>query len=140
MPYLTPAEIKTHLYDQVIHTIDDTTELLHLKSAISAAMGEAYSYLSNYDRVLIFDSIGDLRNPILLLYVKDIAVWHFINLANPNVDMELRERRYKYATAWLKDVQATRATPDLPVPLPSDENPQNGSFKWGSSKRRITNY
>ena len=50
-----------------------------------------------YDTEAIFAATGNNRNPILLLYIKDIAVWHFINLANPNVEMQLRQDRYEKA-------------------------------------------
>jgi phage gp36-like protein len=109
-------------------------------SSIDAAISEAKGYLSNYDIAAIFAAVGAARNAILLLYIKDIAVWHFIQLANPNIDLELREKRYNRAIEWLEDVQAGKVVPPLPTIAPTETNPQPGKLKFGSNPRRTTQY
>jgi len=133
MAFLTPAELNTHLYGEVVDEITrDQVEIA--QSAVDAAIEEAMGYLSGYDRPAILAQTGANRNPVLLLYMKDIAVWHFINLANPAVEMELRLQRYEKAIAWLKSVQAGKAVPILPVPG-SPEGDDN-FIKFGSNPRR----
>lgn len=107
MSFLTTPEINTHLYGETVTAIDRSNDAL-LQSAIDAAIAEAKGYLSAYDIPAIFGTSGDERNPILLLYCKDIAVWHFIQLARPNVDFELRADRYEKAIKWLDKIQAGR--------------------------------
>ncbi len=133
MAYLTPAELNTHLYDEVATEIsrNDQTKL---QFAINAAIQEAYGFLSKYDRTLIFESVDDNRNPILLLYIKDIAVWHYIQLANVTIDLALRERRYEMAIDALVKIQKGTMTPDLPVPLPDDDIPQSGDVRYGGNR------
>ena len=63
----------------------------------------------------IFGTEGDERNALLLIFVKDIAVWHFINLCNAGTDLQLRQDRYERAVAWLKSVQRSEIKPNLPV-------------------------
>jgi hypothetical protein len=87
MAYLTTAEVSSHLYNEVVAEIErnETTKPL-LQQAIDAAIAEVKSYLSAYDIAAIFEAIDGNRNAILLLYTKDVAVWHFIQLANPAVE------------------------------------------------------
>lgn len=136
MAFLTVEELYTHLHEEVIDEItgnDDTKA----ESAIKAALEEALGYLSAYDTATIFAATGDARNPILLLYTKDIAVWHFINLANPNVEMQLRLDRYEKAVKWLEKVQAGKTNPSLPLPAaPEDGSPLENFMKWGSNPKR----
>ena len=144
MAYLTPAEINTHLYDEVVTEIsrDDLTKL---QTAINAAIAEAKGYLKAFDADAIFSVIGDDRNPILLLYVKDIAVWHFIVISNPAVEWQARKDRYDMAIKWLEKVQSGKTNPDLPLPPdPVDDagNVQSAEnfVKWGGNKKRNSHF
>lgn len=134
MAYLTVPELYTHLHDEVVENISrcDHTVPLH---CIQAAISEAKGYLGKYDTDAIFGAEGSQRNELLLLFVKDIAVWHFVNLGNLCTDMELREKRYDRAVAWLKGVQRGDITPDLPL----KDDSQDGfvpTFAWGSNPKR----
>lgn len=139
MAYLTPAEIKSHLKDEIVADINEGDTTL-LQQAIDAAISEMRGYISFYDVAAILATTGTEREPILLMFTKDIAVWHFINLGNANIEMELRETRYKNAISWLKDVQKGIAVPNLPVPTSEDTTAQLGKIKYGSNPRRITSY
>ncbi len=140
MPFLTTAEINTHLYGEVVNEINRTDATL-LQTAIDAAIAEARGYLTMYDLVAIFAATGSSRNPILLLYIKDIAVWHFIQLSNPSVDMHLRMDRYEKAISWFGKVQSGKTNPDLPLPADPTDSAGNvvsaeNFMKWGGNKRR----
>lgn len=142
MAFLTAAEITTHLYGEVTTEIN-RNDVSKLDSAIKAAIAEALGYLSGYDVAAIFNAVGDERNPILLLYVKDIAVWHYIQLANPGVEMELRQTRYDNAIAWLQKVQSGKTNPALPYPQ-APVDPVSGTvenfIKWGSNPKRSNHF
>lgn len=107
-----------------------------LDSAISAAIEEASGYLTAYDQAAIFAAVGNARNPILLLYVKDIAVWHYIQLCNPAIDLELRQDRYDRALKWLEKVQSGKTNPNLPYPAVADDATANNYIKTGSNLKR----
>jgi len=138
MAFLEPGDILSHLYEGVIDEINrgDDSKLLE---AIKAAIAEARGYLTAYDLAAIFSTAGDDRNPILLLYIKDIAVWHYIQLTNPGVEMQLRLDRYEKAIKWFEKVQSGKTNPDLPYPT-EPVDPQSGSvenhIKWGGNKKR----
>ncbi|MBS0647380.1 MAG: DUF1320 family protein [Verrucomicrobia bacterium] len=137
--FLTPEEVNTHLYGEVVTEISraDTTIL---QSAISAAIEEAKGYLTAYDLTAIFSATGADRNSVLLLFCKDIAVWHFINLSNPAVEMQLRLERYEKAIKWLEKVQSGKTNPSLPFPEVTPPAQANNYLKWGGNYKRSTNF
>ena len=93
MAFITTEELATHLYREEIEVISRDDDTL-LTAAIDAAIAEAYGYLGAYDRDRIFAAENAGRNALLLVFIKDMAVWHFVNLCNAGSDLELREKRY----------------------------------------------
>lgn len=139
MAFLIPADIVSHLKSEIIDLVEDGNADL-LQQAVDAAISEMRGYISFFDVTTILATTGSDREPILLLYTKDIAVWHFINLANPNIDMALRQLRYEKAIQWFVRVQKGDVVPNLPLPVSTDPEAQIGKVKWGSNKKRITSY
>lgn len=135
--FVSANEIYTHLYEETIAAISGTDERL-LLAAISGAISEAKGYLHAYDKDAIFDQTGEDRDALLLIWIKDIAVFHYINIARPAVDYELRERRYNAAIAWLKGVQKGDIVPDFPRPVNSETQMEENTtgFRFGSNPRR----
>lgn len=135
--FITSEELKTHLYQENINLIqgDDDTIIV---AAIDGAIQEAKGYLSKYDRDKIFTAQGNERNGLLLIFVKDMAVWHFITLCNAGADLDFRRFRYERAVNWLKEVQKGNVSPDLPI-IDTDGDGKDdapGDFIWGSNPKR----
>jgi phage gp36-like protein len=131
--YITLDEIKTHLYDEQIEAISGTDDTI-LTAAIDGATQEAKGYLHKFNIPAIFGEVGDARNALLVIFVKDIAIWHYINLANPGTDYKSRQDRYNRAVSWLKSVQAGEVVPDLPIAVQPDNTA--GSVSWNSNYKR----
>jgi len=133
--FITTEELKTHLYQENIDVISRTDNTI-LTAAIDGAVQEAKGYLGDYDRAVIFAATGIDRHALLLIFVKDMAVWHFINLCNAGSDLQLRQDRYTRAVDWFKSVQRGDVAPDLPK-LKDDqgENVTEG-IKYGSNTKR----
>jgi phage gp36-like protein len=143
MAFLTIPELSSHLYGEVVSEISRADNDLP-QAAIDAAIAEASSYLTAYDVTTLFAQEGAGRNAIILLYCKDIAVWHYIQLANPGVEMELRELRYNNAIRFLKDIQSGKANPSLPTVDPEEAGSGTGSnssfLSYGSNPKRDNYY
>lgn len=137
--FLTPLEVNTHLYGEVVSEISRADESI-LQSAIDAAIEEAKGYLTAYDTEAIFSAPENERSSVLLLFCKDIAVWHFINLANPAVEMQLRLERYEKAIKWLEKVQSGKTNPSFPYPAVEPPAQANNYIKWGGNYKRISNF
>lgn len=135
MAFLSPEELKTHLYAENINVISRDDETI-LQAAIDAACQEAKSYLAAYDTAQIFAAVGSNRNALLLIFVKDISVWHFINLCNAGTELQLRQDRYERAIDWLKAVQKGDVSPDLPKIIDESGNPKNRIITFGSNPKK----
>lgn len=140
MAYLSIAEIKTHLYEGVVNKISRDDDTI-VQSAIDAGIAEAQGYLSAYDTTAIFAAEGAARNQIILLFIKDMVVWHYIQLANPAVEMDLRLKRYEQATKYFEKVQSGKATPQLPYAAePANPGDGNNYIKYGGVEKRQNNF
>ena len=71
-----------------------------------------------------------------MVFIKDLAVWHFVNICNVNTSLELRENRYNRAVAWLKEVQKGNVIPDLPEKTNTDGESNNLPYKVTSNTKR----
>jgi len=136
MSYVTIEEIKTHLYEEQVDVITSGDNTI-LQSAIDAAISEAKGYLRAFDIATEFSKTGDARNSLLIIFLKDIAVWHFVNICNVNTDLGLRMERYKRAIDWLKAVQKGDVVPDLEA-LPEDK--QTGVILFNSNPKRDNHF
>lgn len=103
------ADLNTHIYLELINAINREEDLLN--EAIKAAEGEAISYLERFNTDVLFAKEGADRDSTLLMYLKDITVWHFIAVSNPDTDLNFRELRYTNAINWLSKIQAGKLTP-----------------------------
>lgn len=108
MSFITIPDLATHIYPEGMNAIsreDDTK----MQSAIDAAILQAAQYLGRYDTAIIFALEGAAREPFanLMTYIKDIAKWNFIAIANATVDLDLAERRYTGALKELAMISRT---------------------------------
>lgn len=136
--FLSTEELKTHLYSENVNIISRDDDTI-LTAAVDGAVAEAKGYLAAYDRAEIFSSTGTARNALLLIFVKDIAVWHFINLCNAGTEIDLRRHRYDRAIDWLKSVQKGDVSPDLPT-AQDETGSIAGIIKFGSNTKRNQHY
>lgn len=134
--YIIPDEITTHLGAEQIEAISDGDSTM-LQAAIDAAIVEAKGYLSAFDMMAELAKSGTDRNALLVIFVKDIAVWHFVNICHVNTSIELRQDRYERAVAWLRAVQKGEVKPDLPQ-LTATE--QAAIISFSSNKKRNNHY
>lgn len=135
---LTRDDFTTHMYTEIINAIErDAVSLL--EKAIKAAEQEAKGFLSKYDLATLFTATGDDRDELLLTFLKDIAVWHFIVLANPNMNIEFQAERYEKAIQRLKQIQKGEFVPDG-WPYKTEPEGISDSWKITSAPRRTTQY
>ncbi len=144
--FIPVAELKSHLYAEIIAVVGRADDTI-LQTAIDAAIAEVGSYLTRYDVPAIFAAVGAARNSIILLYTKDCAIWHYIQLANPNIDMALRLERYQMAIHRLRDIQKGIMNPvGLPPllitvdPLDPNNSSSLNTAIWGNARKRNSGY
>lgn len=133
--FLEIEELKTHVRSESMASIIRSDETIG-QAAIDGAMVEAKGYLTRFNTAIIFGAVTDERNQLLLIFVKDIAVWHLVNLCNPNIDLKLRKERYDRAIKWLEGVQKGMIVPDLPLAVDDDGNTSGDIIRYGSNQKR----
>lgn len=135
MSYITIEELKTHAYDEEIAEIIREDETIALAS-IDMAQEFAESKLNkDYDIKAIFEKTGDDRSALLVKFIKDIAMWELIGLANPSIDYEDKKLRYQDAVAWL-----TAVYKGMPANFPKREEKESSSFSFVSNPKRPVRY
>lgn len=134
MAFITKQEFTSHIFEEAIATIsrgDDSK----LTDAINAALAQAKRSLTRYDSAAIFATVEDKSiYADLIIYIKDIAKWHFIAVCNVQVDLELAERRYKAAIAELDKIKKGELIEGWPVP----EMPNTPNLRYGSNPKYFT--
>ncbi len=96
------------------------------------AVQEMKSFLnSRYDVAAIFAAIGLLRDKTIVMYCKDITLYHLYSIYSFRAIPKIRIDRYNHALQWLADVQAQKINPDgYPVNTTS-------LIKSGSNDKRM---
>lgn len=94
------------------------------------AIAEMRSYMETvYDCDAVFSARGDERHQLVLMFAKDITIYHVFSLHNPYKMSEIRKDRYERAIEWLKGIaRGTIAVGDLPR-LPGEEAAQNSPWQ-----------
>lgn len=106
--------------DSILNTLSET------------AVAEMKSYLnSRYEVATIFDYAPDDRNKIILMYAKDIALYHLYSINSLSSIPETRVSRYKKALEWLQDVCDQKINPE------GLNNNSKSFVKTGGNEKRI---
>ncbi|MBQ9187351.1 MAG: DUF1320 family protein [Prevotella sp.] len=105
-------------------------------TAERAAIEQVKGYTRHrYDMEKAFSAEGCDRNPMLVQVTVNIALWLMIHRLPQQMGHERRECLYKESIQWLKDVQASKASPDLPTYVSEDGDTDAANpVKWGSEK------
>ena len=144
MPFLTKADFKTHLYAEIIEEISRADDDV-VNRAIASAIAETKAYMSRFDLIALFgDTATDptFISDHLQNIVKDIAAWHLVKLANPNVNMELFRTMYKDAIDFLKAVMMGKADPGWPYKPDDPTTPanENNFVQYSSNPKRTQHF
>lgn len=134
--FLAPEELKTHIRLEHSAAIAGGDNAV-IAAAITGAIVEAKGYLEDrFDTEAIFSQRADARHALLLIFVKDIAVYQLINMTNAGVNYEKKEKRYERAIKWLEDVNRGKGSWDLPLKKDPSGKPAPGLIYSSSNPKR----
>ena len=110
-------------------TQDEETRL----DAEAAALEQIGSYLRyRYDINRAFTFEGSDRNPMLVQCAVNISLWLMIHRLPQSMGHERRECLYNDSVKWLRDIQAGKASPDLPLYESDGDNDARNPVRFGS--------
>lgn len=143
MALLTKADLYTHMYKEVIEEIVRSTSDSDSKvaEAISTAEEEAQAYLNRYDIATMFTETFESK--LLRNKVKDMACWHLVVLANPNINLELFRTIYEDAIKFFEKVMKGLVDPQgWPLRTDNTDSPQDdaGNVYWTSQPKRQNHF
>jgi phage gp36-like protein len=143
MPLITPVDLSTHFYPEVINEITRNNDII-ITSAINTAVQEAKLYLSRFDLLQLFGTDTtdpEQKDPLLQQLLKDIAAWHLIRLSNPGSDQPTFRMAYDDAIKTLKNIMNGQAVPEgWPYANISSAVPDGDSVTWSSNAKRSNYY
>ncbi|MBE2290446.1 MAG: DUF1320 family protein [Chitinophagaceae bacterium] len=144
MPIITPTELDTHLYPEVMAALtrDDNTIL---SRAITAAEQEVKLYLGKFDLTALFGTESEapaVDDALLKQLVKDVACWHLLRLSNNGTEISVFRTAYQDALSTLKNIMTGQAMPaGWPYAGPATTELTDGNaVNWGSNERRNNHY
>lgn len=141
MPYITKADLASHLYTENIDEITRGDDTL-VTRAISAGISEAGSYLSRYDLAQLLGSPATPADENLKMKIQDLACWHLVKLANPNISLELLRTAYEDAITWFEKIMGGKMNPQgWPYhDTSTDPAPPAGDEIYGTSNLKRRNH
>lgn len=127
--------IREEFIDRAIREDENILEIVE-----NQAIAEMKGYLSaRYDCGKAFEASGDDRHDLLLMFAKDIAVYHLCSIRE-GLMTQTRIDRYERAVEWLKGVQKGDITVEG-LDRTDDGNDGSASeFRMRSDRKRVNHY
>lgn len=130
------ASLHREILDSLTRGNEDVIEVCE-----DQAIAEMKGYLKcRYDVESIFSKTGTERHPLILMYAKDIAVYHIFCIHNPMKMSEIRKERYERAIAWLKAVNSDDIVIDAAELLPTETLNDNSRWQIKSNPLRPSHF
>lgn len=131
-----PSSIRTEFLDRVTREDSNILEIVE-----NEAVAEMKGYLSGrYDVDKAFAAEGDDRHDLLLMFAKDIAIYHLCSIRE-GLMTQTRIDRYERAVDWLKSVQRGDITIDGLDRVQDDGDGSAASeFLMRSDRKRINHF
>jgi len=132
--YLTDIDYESHQATKNLNILTKNDTLSVRDFAEAAAEEQMRSYLANrFDISVIFAQTTTDRNPLLVMYLVDMSVYHmFAKIPNRQTPEDVG-LRFEEAINWLKDVAKGKNTPTLPLREISETVPAD--MQYGSEAR-----
>lgn len=145
MSLITPADLETNIYPEVIEEITRANTAT-TQQAIAAAEAEAKMYLGRYDLEALFgttDTEPSLADDFLQVLVKDLACWHLLRLSGTTTDSAIHRTAYTDALSALRDIRDGKLQPPTwpyADPAAVTDIPDGNAISWSSNSRRTNHY
>ena len=138
--FVTEEDYRVVIGDTALKVISQvSTE--NRANAEAEAQEEIAGYLRpKYDTGAVFETEGEERNRLIVMYTCDIALYHMSAAMPQKMGSEIRKERYDRAIKWLEGVQAGKIIPDLPPALDEEGNATGESILYGSQPKLRHNW
>jgi phage gp36-like protein len=139
LQFLTENDFKPLISDAVLEQVMRSNTPT-LERAEMMAISEMSSFLNTrFKTEEIFSAVGNERNPVIIMYLIDMVLYHLYTSVSPRAINELRVNRYDNAMAWLNKITKGELQPNLPLKVDPNGQPDN-RLKWGSNPKLNLQY
>lgn len=138
--FINPEDYDASIHREILDALIREDESL-LEVCEDQAIAEMRGYLSSrFDCDKIFAATGSERHPLVLMYAKDITLYHVFCIHNPQKISKIRIDRYERSLEWLKGVSRFEISVEG-LPAKEDADTRNASpFQMRSNPKRVTRY
>lgn len=135
--FLTDEDYKAVCDDFEFEQLQAHTEIR--KQAETAAMEKISSYTRDrYDMDKAFAQKGACRNPMLVDCAVNITLYIMVHRLPQSMGSGRREQLYEDSIKWLRDVQASKASPDMPKYIAEDgDTDSHNPVRFGSGLDKL---
>lgn len=129
------ASVRLEFIDKAVRGDDNILEIVE-----NQAISEMKSYLSGrYDVEAVFSATGEDRHDLVLMFAKDIAIYHLCSIRE-GLMTQNRIDRYNRAIDWLKDVQKGELVVEGLPRLPDEDQAAKSEYLMKSNPKRVNRY
>ena len=139
MPFLTTTDYAAVCDDFELEQIQGSTTIR--EQAEQSAIEQVCSYTRDrYNMETAFAQTGTARNPMLVQVTINIALYIMIHRLPQQMGIDRRTELYEESIRWLRDVQASKASPDLPKYVSEDgaDTDTHNPVRWGSAIDKVS--
>lgn len=138
--FINPEDYDASIHREILDALTREDDSL-LEVCEDQAIAEMRGYLSpRFDCDRIFSATGGERHPLILMYAKDIALYHVFCIHNPQKVSKVRIDRYERSIEWLKGVSKYEISVEG---LPANAVGESGKaspFQMRSNPKRNTRF
>lgn len=130
-----PSSIRSEFIDRVIREDENILEVVE-----NQTICEMKGYLSaRYDCNKAFEAVGSDRHNLLLMFAKDIAIYHLCSIRE-GLMTQTRIDRYERAIEWLKGVQKGDVTIEGLDRVEEAARDASSEFQMKSNPKRVNHF
>ena len=112
MAFLAKTDYRFSISISVLNALTGSDDTI-VDEFSAEAVEEMKSYLNTrYDVTAIFNATGTNRNKTIMMYCKDISLYHLYSISTMVAIPDVRVNRYKKALQWLEEVNEQKINPD----------------------------
>lgn len=131
MSWLAKADFKFSIDQSVLDNLTGGDDTIWQELTDEAVNEMSASLNSRYDVSHIFGTTGTGRDKTIMMYCRDLVLYHLFSIYSFRAIPQIRIDRYNHALQWLQDVSEQKINPEgLPLNTKS-------FVKYGSNDKRV---
>ena len=134
--FLTDEDYDAQIRNEVMAVVSSSA-ITRQKAELMAQSQMEESLNGRYKVGEIFSATGEDRNPIVMMYMIDLTLYHLHSKSATRMIPKIRLDRFDAAKEWLKLVRGGDLNPDLPL---LDEDTAKYFIRLGCNKKRSSDW